>query len=96
MFFAAMPIVYQEVRGWSEGLSGLAFLGILVGILITVAGTVPMYFRYKKNMPQGGRIPPEARLPASFPGAIALPIGLFWFAVSLPFEYTLSLCIPIY
>ncbi|OKL56131.1 hypothetical protein UA08_08724 [Talaromyces atroroseus] len=80
MFFAAMPIVFQEGRGWSEGMGGLSFLGILIGILITVAATVPMYFRYKKNMPKGGRTPPEARLPPSFAGAIALPIGLFWFA----------------
>ncbi|KAJ5608273.1 hypothetical protein N7537_004892 [Penicillium hordei] len=34
LLFAAIPIIYQTERGWSEGKSGLAFLGILVGILL--------------------------------------------------------------
>lgn len=82
MFFTAMPIVYQEKRGWSEGTSGLAFLGIMVGILLMVLATFPAYQKLKKNMPKSGRLPPEARLPGAYAGAIALPIGLFWFAVS--------------
>ncbi|KAM5368968.1 hypothetical protein ACJZ2D_009277 [Fusarium nematophilum] len=31
MFFAAFPIVYQQGRGWNQGISGLAFLGIMNG-----------------------------------------------------------------
>lgn len=31
MLFGAFPIVYQEYRGWSEGIGGLAFLGVAVG-----------------------------------------------------------------
>ncbi|OJJ45933.1 hypothetical protein ASPZODRAFT_26527 [Penicilliopsis zonata CBS 506.65] len=81
LLFAALPIVYEEKRGWSEGMSGLAFLGILVGIFISVLATFPMYFRYKKKVVAAhGRIVPEARLPDAFIGAIALPAGLFWFA----------------
>ncbi|KAJ6184367.1 hypothetical protein N7519_005668 [Penicillium mononematosum] len=33
MFMGAMPIVYNEDRGWSVGIGGLAFLGIAVGII---------------------------------------------------------------
>ncbi|KAL4780627.1 major facilitator superfamily domain-containing protein [Aspergillus varians] len=82
LLFAAYPIVFQQVRGWSEGPGGLAFLGVLVGILFAIAYTIPMYFRYKKKTlaHPSGRLPPEERLPDSFPAAIALPIGLFWFA----------------
>ncbi|CAG7917976.1 unnamed protein product [Penicillium olsonii] len=81
LMFAAFPIVFQVERGWSEGLGGLAFLGILVGILFSVVATFPAYFRYKKKvLSTPGRIAPEERLPDSFYGAIALPIGLFWFA----------------
>ncbi|KAL4807729.1 MFS general substrate transporter [Aspergillus unguis] len=82
MFLAAFPIVFQEVRGWNEGLGGLSFLGILLGTVIAVAYTYPTYFRYKKKSLAltSGRLPPEERLPDSFPAAIALPIGLFWFA----------------
>ncbi|KAJ5333363.1 hypothetical protein MYU51_014441 [Penicillium brevicompactum] len=81
LMFAAFPIVLQVERGWSEGLGGLAFLGILVGIMFSVVATFPFYFRYKKKvLSTPGRISPEERLPDSFYGAIALPIGLFWFA----------------
>ncbi|KAI9929312.1 hypothetical protein ASPWEDRAFT_156756 [Aspergillus wentii DTO 134E9] len=81
MLFMAYPIVFQEVRGWSEGIGGLPFLGILVGILFSVAYAFPMYFSYKKKtLNTKGRVPPEARLPDSFIGAVCLPIGLFWFA----------------
>ena len=82
LFFAAYPIIFQIVRGWSEGKSGLAFLGILVGILMAETYTFPMFIRYKKKFLAAAPdiLPPEARLPDSFLGAIALPVGLFWFA----------------
>ncbi|KAF7595864.1 hypothetical protein BBP40_004357 [Aspergillus hancockii] len=81
MLFAAYPIVFQEVRGWSEGIGGLAFMGILVGMIIAVACTFPDNFRYAKLCEQTtGRLAPEIRLPPSIVGGIALPIGLFWFA----------------
>ncbi|KAL3457676.1 MFS general substrate transporter [Aspergillus heterothallicus] len=85
MLFAAYPIVFQQARGWSEGLGGLAFLGILIGILTAIAYAFPVYFRYKRKSSlarqQGhARLRPEERLPDSFPAAVALPVGLFWFA----------------
>ncbi|KAJ6125718.1 hypothetical protein N7523_003338 [Penicillium sp. IBT 18751x] len=81
MLFAAYPIVFQEVRGWSEGVGGLAFLGILVGMVLAVAYTFPENMRYAKKCSETtDRLPPEIRLPPSMIGGIALPIGLFWFA----------------
>jgi hypothetical protein len=81
MLFAAYPIVFQQVRGWSEGIGGLAFLGILVGMIIAVAYTFPENFRYAKKCAETtDRLAPELRLPPSMIGGIALPIGLFWFA----------------
>ncbi|KAK9858706.1 MFS general substrate transporter [Penicillium brevicompactum] len=82
MLFAAYPIVFQSVRGWSESEGGLAFLGILVGILFAIIYIVVVFFDYRKRTLKvsPGRLPPEARLPPSFPACIALPVGLFWFA----------------
>ncbi|KAJ5420578.1 hypothetical protein N7465_003097 [Penicillium sp. CMV-2018d] len=82
MLFAAYPIVFQSVRGWSEGKGGLAFIGILVGILFAEASTFPTFFRYKRKSLAAAPYPlaPEARLPDSFVGCVALPAGLFWFA----------------
>ncbi|KAJ5150233.1 hypothetical protein N7448_001811 [Penicillium atrosanguineum] len=81
MLFAAYPIVFQEVRGWSEGVGGLAFLGILVGMVLAVIYTFPENMRYAKKCSETtDRLAPELRLPPSMVGGIALPIGLFWFA----------------
>ncbi|EGR52428.1 uncharacterized protein TRIREDRAFT_54972 [Trichoderma reesei QM6a] len=86
MFFAAIPIVFQGTRGWSEGKGGLAFLGILVGVDLAVLSSILYQRRYKRMVQRNkdcggtGSLPPEARLPMSMVGAISLPIGLSWFA----------------
>ncbi|KAI1844024.1 hypothetical protein JX266_009890 [Neoarthrinium moseri] len=81
MLFAAFPIVYQQNRGWSQGVGGLAFLGILVGMLFAIAYNIPDNKRYiKTEEKNNGFAPPESRLPPAMVGSIALPIGLFWFA----------------
>jgi multidrug resistance protein len=82
MLFAAYPFVFQNVRGWSESKGELAFLGILVGILFAVIYIIANFFDYREKALKvsPGRLPPEARLPPSFPACIALPVGLFWFA----------------
>ncbi|KAE8152094.1 major facilitator superfamily domain-containing protein [Aspergillus avenaceus] len=82
MFFAAFPIVYQQVRGWPEGRGALPFLGIVIGILLAVLYHDIIYSKYVKRALSvaPNRLPPEERLPESFFSSIALPIGLFWFA----------------
>lgn len=82
--FAAFPIVFQENRGWSEGIGGLAFIGIAVGMVTAVIYTIPDNKRYNKAAADNeGRAPPEARLPPGIIGCFFLPVGLFWFAVSI-------------
>lgn len=81
MFFAAFPIVYHMERGWGIGISGLAFLGIMVGMFFSLAYNLFDNRRYLREVKKhGGIAPPEARLPPTMVGSIALPIGLFWFA----------------
>lgn len=38
--FAAYPIIFEELRGWNAGEEGLAFLGILVGSILSVIITI--------------------------------------------------------
>jgi multidrug resistance protein len=38
--FAAYPIIFQQQRGWSAGIGGLAFLGILVGTVLSIIVSV--------------------------------------------------------
>lgn len=79
--FAAFPIVFQQGRGWSPGIGGLAFVGIAVGVIIAVIGTTLDQKRYVRVAEaNGGAAPPEARLPPTLVGSILIPVGLFWFA----------------
>ena len=81
MLFGAFPIVFQKVRGWREGIGGLSFLGVMVGMMIGVAYSIWDNKRYVKGAKAaGGSAPPESRLVLSLPGAVALPLGMFWFA----------------
>ncbi|KAJ5332947.1 hypothetical protein MYU51_005397 [Penicillium brevicompactum] len=99
MMFAAFPIVYQEHRGWSQGISGLAFLGIMVGMLMAVAYSLWDNKRYVKTSEEhNGFAPPEARLPPCLIASVAIPIGLFWFAwtnyTSIHFMVSIAAGVP--
>ena len=81
MLFSAFPIVYQQNRGWTPGIGGLAFLGVMVGMIGAVAYAAWDSKRYAKISDKyKGFAPPEARLPMCMVGGIAVPVGLFWFA----------------
>ncbi|KAJ6112034.1 bicyclomycin resistance protein [Penicillium sp. IBT 18751x] len=81
MLFEAIPIVYEEKRGWSAGIGGLPFLGVMVGVLCGVVYTVQDNKRYiRAQEAHEGFAPPEARLPPCMTSAVTIPIGLFWFA----------------
>lgn len=82
LLFAAYPIVFQQVRGWPQGVASLPFLAIVLGIIVSLFYVAlvdqPRYARVVTSC--NGNAPPEARLPPAMLGASALPIGLFWFA----------------
>lgn len=84
MFFAAIPIVFQGTRGWNEGLAGLPFVGVTIGVcLATVLSGVDnkRFVRLCETMEaKGETVEPEARLSTSMVGSVVLPIGLFLFA----------------
>ena len=80
MFLGAMPIVYNEDRGWSEGIGGLAFMGIAVGVILGLVYAIyDNSTRYLK-LSLSDTATAESRLPPAILGAIALPIGMFAFA----------------
>ena len=84
MFFAAMPIVFEETRGWSQGMGGLPFVGVAVGVCLALgaAGVDNKgYERVTATAAAAGRpVEPEARLRNAMFGSVILPIGLFLFA----------------
>ncbi|KZL74844.1 multidrug resistance protein [Colletotrichum tofieldiae] len=83
IWFESFPIIFTGIYGFSAGLQGLAFLGIMAGAFVAI----PPFFWYlhKYLEPQfdsNGDIQPEKRLPPAFVGAFAIPICLFWFGWS--------------
>jgi hypothetical protein len=84
LFFGAFPLVFQNNHGFSISQTGLAFLGILVGMLTGVA-TDPIWRRVYGRLvcqreEQGGEpggSEPEFRLPSTILGAWVVPVALF-------------------
>lgn len=83
-FLDGFAYIFQQTYGISQGLTGLCFLGIIVG-LFGASALVPVIYKWAKRdlekiKEQGGdRLPPEFRLWFSMlGGAFAIPISLFW------------------
>ncbi|ORY07261.1 putative MFS multidrug transporter [Clohesyomyces aquaticus] len=81
MFFVAYPIVYQQGKGYSAGITGLMFIPIAVGVILSAccAPLVNMHYLTlcKKH---NGKPPAEARLIPMMISCWCIPIGLFIFA----------------
>ena len=80
--FVAYPIVFSKIRGWSIGISGLAFVGIGVGSFTTIAcePLIRYMINSHKKDPLTGRAPPEAQVSVVIIAAVAIPVGELWFA----------------
>ncbi|KAH7361302.1 major facilitator superfamily domain-containing protein [Pyrenochaeta sp. MPI-SDFR-AT-0127] len=81
LLFEAFPVSFYQERGWSLGVSQLPFAAFIVGIIMG-AGLIAYSTatNFTRSYVKHGRAIPEERLPPMIVGAIALPIGLFWFA----------------
>lgn len=77
--FAAFPIVFGAHRHWTPGESGLAFLGVGLGVCISIM-FAPMFNRRYMKAAQNGHAQPEERLVMCCVGAVLLPVSLIWFA----------------
>ena len=82
LYFVSYPIVFTEIRGWSVGVSGLAFLGIGIGSFSAVL-TEPLLrtmINAHRHDPMTGKVAPEAMGSVICIGAVLCPIGQLWFA----------------
>ncbi|KAI5466458.1 major facilitator superfamily domain-containing protein [Mariannaea sp. PMI_226] len=85
--FVAYPIVFSQHRGWSPGLSGLAFVGIGIGTMVAIA-CEPLLRKLINSQPRDpltGRVQPEATALVMAIGSILAPVG------QLVFSWT---CLP--
>jgi hypothetical protein len=87
LFFGAFQVVFQGNYGFTLAQTGMSFLGILVGMVLSLA-TDPLWQRnYRRLIKQReettgevGGSEPEYRLPPTIAGAFLVPLGLFMFA----------------
>ncbi|KAH7362765.1 major facilitator superfamily transporter [Plectosphaerella cucumerina] len=91
--YVAFPIIYQDGRGFSVAISGLAYIGVFVGISLVLV-TEPLLRRLVNMHPRNpatGRPEPEATVLIICIGAVMEPLAQFMFAfTALPKE------IPVY
>ncbi|KAF2753404.1 MFS general substrate transporter [Pseudovirgaria hyperparasitica] len=89
--FVAYPIVFSQQRGWSPGLTGLAYTGIGIGGLITILSEPLLRalinsYRPNRSIPASplNAAPPEAMLAVVCIAAVLVPIGELVFAWTSP------------
>jgi multidrug resistance protein len=81
MFFIAYPIVYQEGKGFSASSTGLMFIPVAVGVLMSAACAPSVNKHYMTIVRRhGGKPPAEARLIPMMFSCWFIPVGLFIFA----------------
>ncbi|EEP79103.1 hypothetical protein UREG_03949 [Uncinocarpus reesii 1704] len=81
MFFVAYPIVYQIGKGYSASITGLMFIPLAIGVLLS-AICAPFVNKHYLSIcaKYNGKPPPEMRLIPMMLSCWFVPIGLFIFA----------------
>ncbi|RFU31865.1 hypothetical protein B7463_g4454, partial [Scytalidium lignicola] len=80
LFLSAYPIVFQEIHGFSPGVGGLPYFGMVVGQLIAAIYIILTQPSYNRKLAANNDVPiPEWRLPPVIVGGVSFSIGLFWF-----------------
>ncbi|KAB2578839.1 Efflux pump FUB11 [Lasiodiplodia theobromae] len=81
--FVAYPIIFTDLRGWAPGPTGLAYVGIGIGGLLTIFSE-PLLRRYIINAhppdPATGKPAPEATVAVVCLASLLVPAGELWFA----------------
>ncbi|KAL2207774.1 MFS general substrate transporter [Sarocladium strictum] len=86
LFFGAFPLVFGTNHGFNLWQIGLSFMGICVGMVLTL-GLDPVWHRIRSKLTREleektgieGASEPEFRLPPAILGSFFVPIGIFMF-----------------
>jgi hypothetical protein len=83
MFFIAFPIIYQEGKGYTAGITGLMFIPLAIGVLMS-AVCAPWVNKHYLSLSakHDGNPPAEVRLIPMMCSCWLIPIGLFIFSWS--------------
>lgn len=84
LVLSTFPALWENVYHESIGIGSLNYIALGVGFFIGVQCVAPLndaiYRRLKRGNQNIGR--PEFRIPLMIPGALLIPIGLFWYGWS--------------
>ncbi|KAF2724035.1 MFS general substrate transporter [Polychaeton citri CBS 116435] len=76
----AFGIVFGEIHGFSLGVAGLPYFGMVIGVCIASLLLILTNAGYVRKLQANNNIPvPEWRMPPAMLGGICFTIGLFWF-----------------
>lgn len=79
ILYATFSNVFQEVYGWSLGVSGLAYLGLGVGMFTGAFTFGALSDRILRQPREGTLMRPELRLIPMIFAAPIVPVGFFWY-----------------
>ncbi|KAK0748355.1 major facilitator superfamily domain-containing protein [Apiosordaria backusii] len=83
MFFVAYPIIFEVRKGYSSGITGLMFIPLAVGVVLSAACSPWVNKHYLKLVAKhNGKPPAEVRLIPMMLSCWFIPIGMFIFAWS--------------
>lgn len=83
LFLTAYPIVFQQIHGFNQGIGGLPYFGMILGMLLAGAYIVYTQTDYNKKLAANNGVTiPEWRLPPAIMGGVSFTLGLFWFGWS--------------
>ena len=82
-FLNGYTFIFTETYGFTEGITGLSFIGIGIGLCLASLLVPLVYVWAKRDLAKikaegGTRLPPEFRLIFAMFGAPAIPISMFW------------------
>jgi multidrug resistance protein len=81
MFFIAFPVIYQEGKGYTAGITGLMFIPLALGVVVSTYFSPLVNKHYLRICAKHGLNPPaEFRLYPMMFSCWFIPIGLFIFA----------------
>lgn len=78
LFLSVIPITFMEKRGWNEGVAGLPYIALCIGVTLAFVANLWNVKIYKAlTRDPTVVVVPEHRLYGAMYGGLALPIGLF-------------------
>lgn len=75
----AYPLVFEKIHHITPGVSGLPFIGLLIGQILACGFILSHHPDYVKRLAENNNVPvPEWRLKPTLLGAPVFTIGIFW------------------